>query len=71
MTEQEREIVEKLGDIWNLFLKLPVEHPMARSEFANHVHALQSHVAARCVFRHMTSERALSGLADQLAEQSA
>jgi hypothetical protein len=57
MTEQEREIVETLGDIWNLFLKLPVEHPMGRVEFAKNLHALQNHVAARCVFRQLKAEQ--------------
>lgn len=51
MTEEEREIVEKLGDVWNLFLKLPTEHPTANLEFSAGIHVLQSHVAARPALR--------------------
>lgn len=51
MTKGELEILEKLGEIWNLFLALPIEHPMARSEFCTGVHTLQNHVAARPAIR--------------------
>ena len=51
MTEQEQDIVEELGNIWNLYLKLPVEHPMAQSEFCSGIHNLQNHVAARASYR--------------------
>ena len=51
MTDNEREIVEKLGEVWNLFLKLPVEHPTANLEFSAGIHVLQNHVAARPALR--------------------
>lgn len=51
MTDEEREIVEKLGEAWNLFCALPVEHPMAQVEFCSGIHALQNHVAARPALR--------------------
>lgn len=51
MTDEERAIVEKLGDVWNMFLGLPVEHQTANLEFSAGVHALQNHVAARSAYR--------------------
>lgn len=51
MTDAEKEIVEKLGEIWNLFLKLPVEHPTANLEFCAGIHGLQHHIAARPALR--------------------
>lgn len=55
MTDDEREIVEKLGEVWNLFLKLPVEHPTANLEFSAGIHVLQNHVAARATLRDLNS----------------
>ena len=56
MTDQEREIVEKLADVWDLFYALPVEHQMANIEFAAGIHALQNHVAARPALRDLNGE---------------
>lgn len=56
MTDEEREIVEKLGEVWNLFLKLPVEHPTAKLEFSAGIHVLQNHVAARPALRNLNGK---------------
>lgn len=51
MTEQEKKIVEMLGEVWNLFLELPVQNPTANQEFCAGIHVLQHHVAARPALR--------------------
>ena len=56
MTDEERAIVEKLGEVWELFLALPIEHPMARTEFCSGIHVLQRQVASRPAFRNLNKE---------------
>ena len=51
VTEQEYQIVRGLGDIWNLFLELPNEHPMQNQEFCQAIHRCQDMVFARAGIR--------------------
>lgn len=34
LTSEEQKIAQLLGDAWNLYFTLPVEHPMGRDDFA-------------------------------------
>jgi len=47
MTEAEKQLVQALGEAWNAFLALPVEHQNDQVEFMWHLHALQNQVMAR------------------------
>lgn len=51
VTEQEYQIARMLGDVWNLFLKLPKEHPMQNQEFCMAIHRCQDMVLARAGIR--------------------
>lgn len=48
LTEQEARVARLLGDLWNEYLQLPVEHPMEREEFCKAVHVCQDIVLSRC-----------------------
>lgn len=56
ITAAELEIINKLGEVFNLFCKLPEEHPMAKAEFCSGIHVLQNDVAARATFRFINSK---------------
>lgn len=47
ITEGELRIVQMLGDVWNEYLKLPLEHPNEQSEFCTAIHACQDKILAR------------------------
>lgn len=47
ITEQERAVHKALGEVWNQFSALPVEHQQDASEFCHHIHILQRMVSAR------------------------
>lgn len=47
LTEQEAKIARMLGEVWNEYLSLPVEHPMDQQEFCKAIHSCQDTVLAR------------------------
>ncbi|AHM71659.1 hypothetical protein [Yersinia hibernica] len=47
----EQQITQMLGDAWNQFLQLPLEHPMERNEFCLAIHACQRIILARPAIR--------------------
>ena len=47
LTEQEAKIARMLGEVWNEYLRLPVEHPMDQQEFCKAIHTCQDMVLAR------------------------
>jgi hypothetical protein len=47
MTEQEKEILQWTGELWNKFIQLPIMHPDDQNEFRFHLHAIQNIVYAR------------------------
>lgn len=47
VTEKEYQIARMLGDVWNLFLELPKEHPMQDQEFCTAIHRCQDMVLSR------------------------
>ena len=51
LTDQEAKVAQMLGDAWNEYLKLPIEHPMGQNEFCSAIHACQNMVLARCGVR--------------------
>lgn len=55
LTDQEAKVAQMLGDAWNEYLKLPLEHPMGQSEFCSAIHACQNMVLARCGVRALKS----------------
>lgn len=53
MTDQEERVAVLLGEAWNEYLKLPVEHPNEQAEFCGAIHACQDKVLARSGRRRM------------------
>ncbi|QLX99132.1 MULTISPECIES: hypothetical protein [Enterobacter] len=51
LSVEERDVAQMLGEAWNLYLKLPVEHPNERIEFCQAIHACQSIVMSRPAVR--------------------
>jgi len=56
MTEQEKQVVLKLAEAWDMFNKLPTEHTMDRMEFCMNIHACQEKVMARQARREMNKK---------------
>lgn len=52
----EHRLAQMLGDIWNEYLKLPVEHPCERDEFCKAIHACQDMILARPSVRAISRE---------------
>lgn len=48
---QEITLLNKLGDCYNLFCKLPVQHDSDIDEFILHIHSLQYIIAKRLAIR--------------------
>jgi hypothetical protein len=57
MTDDEKEIVELLGKVWNQFLTLPVEHESDVREFQYGIHILQRQVMCRPARRELNKEK--------------
>lgn len=53
VTPQEAAIADALGEVWNRFLDLPVEHPGDNEEFCRGVHILQRQITSRAGRRAM------------------
>lgn len=47
MNEEEKQLLKKLGECYNDFIKLPTQHQSDKPDFIFHIHALQSIVATR------------------------
>lgn len=47
LTIQELRVVGLLGEAWNAFLAMPIEHPDERTEFRHAIHQAQHLVLAR------------------------
>ena len=57
LTDQEAKVAQLLGDAWNEFLKLPIEHPLEQQEFCVAIHQAQDKVLARCGRRALNRPR--------------
>lgn len=55
LSYEERHIVDRLGEIWNLFVALPVEHANDLPEFCRIIHEAQEKVLSRSGRRQMNS----------------
>lgn len=51
LTQAERDILYRLSQAWNLYLKLPGPHPDDRNEFRQAVHTCQNLIAFRVASR--------------------
>ena len=51
LTEEEKQVGEKLAEAWNLFVKLPVQHSMDNVEFMHAIHQAQYLVVKRSTVR--------------------
>ncbi|WP_278939769.1 hypothetical protein [Pseudomonas helleri] len=60
LTDQEARIAQMLGEAWNEYLKLPIEHPMEQKEFCSAIHACQNMVLARCGARALKSAHSVA-----------
>lgn len=47
MTEEEKRVLTALAATWNLFVKLPIEHPDDLTEFRHGIHRLQEKILSR------------------------
>ncbi len=56
LTSEEQKIAQLLGDAWDLYFTLPVEHPMGRDEFCRAIHHCQNMVLARPAIRALASK---------------
>lgn len=53
MTDEEKEIVHKLGEVWNLFIKLPELNNVDNHDFMHAVHSAQNIVLSRMAVREL------------------
>lgn len=53
MTDDERKVVEQLGNVWNAFLALPTQHPQDQHEMLHAIHMAQRIIMARPALREM------------------
>lgn len=53
MTRDERDLVEEIGEIFNMIVRLPKQHPSDISEAQFHIHALQNIILARDSYRQL------------------
>ena len=60
LTNQEARVAQMLGEAWNEYLKLPIEHPMEQKEFCSAIHACQNMVLARCGARALKSAKSVA-----------
>ncbi|ARA83755.1 hypothetical protein PLA107_005695 [Pseudomonas amygdali pv. lachrymans str. M301315] len=63
-TEQEAAIARLLGEAWNAYLTLPVEHPMDQQEFCTAIHRCQDMVLARSGRRSLNADAACATNSD-------
>ena len=56
VTPQEAALADALGEIWNKYLELPVEHYGDQDEFCRYIHILQRQVTSRAGRRAMRVE---------------
>ncbi|CQR09268.1 TPA: hypothetical protein ACTR19_001336 [Yersinia enterocolitica] len=56
LSADEQRVAQMLGDAWNQYLKLPIEHPCERDEFCRAIHVCQSIVLARPAVRGLASK---------------
>jgi hypothetical protein len=56
LTDQEEKIANMLGDAFNEYLKLPVQHPMETEEFCMAIHVCQNIVLSRPAVRHLKAK---------------
>jgi len=51
MKPEEKEVLNKLAEAFNMFSNLPIQHPMDIQEFCSKIHDLQRIVMAREAIR--------------------
>lgn len=57
ITDQEKVVMEKTGQVWNEFLKLPFHHPDDNNDFRFHLHALQNMILGRSAYRELHNKK--------------
>lgn len=60
LTEQEEKIANMLGDVFNAYMLLPVEHQMEQREFCQAIHACQNIVLSRPAVRYLKEKGELN-----------
>lgn len=56
MNEEEKKILNKLGEVWNMFNKLPELHPWSKVEFMHKIHDCQYLIMSRPSQRQINQE---------------
>ncbi|CNE47899.1 phage-like protein [Yersinia bercovieri] len=51
LSADEQRVAQMLGDAWNQYLQLPIEHPCERDEFYRAIHGCQRIILARPAIR--------------------
>lgn len=54
---EEHRLAQMLGDVWNAYLELPIEHPCEREEFCRAIHACQDMILSRPAIRAMHPDK--------------
>lgn len=61
LTDEEQNLVDALGNVWNKFLELPNEHPCDNQEFCTIIHQAQRMIECRPVRRYMSDKQMVNG----------
>jgi hypothetical protein len=56
LSPSETNVVRALAAAWDLYIELPIEHPMDRGEFAKIIHDAQARVLMRPARRQLNHE---------------
>ena len=59
MNDQEREVIDKLADAWNAFIKMKTVHPDECNEFRTLIHHAQAMIMARPEQRKFNEQKPL------------
>lgn len=56
LTADEQGVAQMIGDAWNAYLLLPVEHPCDKEEFCRAIHACQNIILSRPAVRALSTK---------------
>ena len=56
LTDNEQNVLNSLGDVWNSFLELPIEHPDDLNDFKYGIHLLQRQIMCRPIRREINDD---------------
>lgn len=60
MTEQEKDLIRKTMDVWEDYMRLPVEMPNDQADFCQMIRQIQAHIMCRDVRRQINCANKVS-----------